>query len=87
MKAALFAVPFSGLFGRALKGEKTMSANSIPEAKHDVQITDDLTDTKVILDELINAHKQSPFQGRERSLIITKLQEARMWTLEAQGKE
>jgi hypothetical protein len=61
--------------------------NTIPEKKTNLEITDDLTDTKTILDELINAHKNSPHKGRERSLVITKLQEARMWLLEAQAQE
>lgn len=57
------------------------------QPKTNLEITDDLTDTKVILDELIAAHKNSPARSRERSLVITKLQEARMWTLEAQAQE
>jgi hypothetical protein len=57
------------------------------QAKSNLEITDDYTSTKVILDELINAHKNSPHKGRERSLVITKLQEARMWLLEAQAQE
>lgn len=64
-----------------------MSANSIPEAKHNVEITDDLTDTKVILDELITAHNKSVQRSRARSLVITKLEEARMWANEAQRTE
>lgn len=63
-----------------------MSTNSLPEAKTNLEITDDLTSTKVILDELIKAHKEGR-KSRERSLIITKLEEARMWTVQAQATE
>lgn len=57
------------------------------EEKRDVKITDDLTDTKVILAELINAHKNSSHKSRERSLVITKLEEAHMWAMAAQAQE
>jgi hypothetical protein len=60
--------------------------NQIPEPKTNLEITDDLTDTKIILDGLIEAHKNGR-KTRERSLVITKLQEARMWVLEAQATE
>lgn len=63
-----------------------MDANSILEAKHNVEITDDLTDTKVILDGLINAHRNGR-KSRERSLLLTKLEEARMWAYQAQATE
>ena len=46
-------------------------------------IDDDYTNTKVILAEMIRAHQDSPSKSRERSLVITKLQEARMWADEA----
>lgn len=51
-----------------------------------VQIDDDLTNTKVVLWELIEAHQNSGQKSRERSLLITKLQEARMWANEAQAQ-
>lgn len=46
-------------------------------------IDDDFTNTKVILAEVIAVHKNSSSGSRERSLLITKLQEARMWADEA----
>lgn len=52
-----------------------------------LEITADLMTTKVILQELINAHKASAKRSRGRSLVITKLQEAQFWALEAQIEE
>lgn len=49
-------------------------------------IDDDLTNTKVVLWEMIQAHQKSPVKSRERSLLITKLQEARMWADEAMAQ-
>ena len=49
-------------------------------------IDDDLTNTKVVLWEMIQAHQKSDKKSRERSLLITKLQEARMWADEAQAQ-
>jgi hypothetical protein len=40
----------------------------------------------VILWEMIQAHKASGTPSRERSVLITKLQEARMWADEAQAQ-
>lgn len=51
-----------------------------------VAIDDDLTNTKVVLWEMIQAHQNSASKSRERSLLITKLQEARMWAGEAQAQ-
>lgn len=51
------------------------------------EIDDDLTNTKVVLAEMVKAHQNSPQKSRERSLLITKLQEARMWASEAQAQE
>jgi hypothetical protein len=51
-----------------------------------VVIDDDFTNTKVVLWELIEAHKRSGNPSRERSLLITKLQEARMWADEAMAQ-
>jgi hypothetical protein len=65
---------------------KTMPETPI-ESKTNLEITDDYTSSKTILDELIFAHKKSQKPSRERSLVITKLQEARMWLLEAQAQE
>lgn len=60
--------------------------NQISEQKTNLEITGDFTTTKTILDELIAAHRKAQ-PSRERALVITKLQEARMWTLEAQAQE
>lgn len=43
----------------------------------------DLTETLTILRELIKAHQNSQVRTRERSLIITKLEEAESWTVKA----
>lgn len=51
-----------------------------------IDIDDDLTNTKVVLWEMIAAHQASDKKSRERSLLITKLQEARMWADEAQAQ-
>ena len=51
-----------------------------------VAIDDDLINTKVVLLEMIKAHQSSPQKSRERSLLITKLQEARMWADEAMAQ-
>lgn len=64
-----------------------MSGNAITESTTPVQISDGLTDTKVILNELIKAWTASHQKSRERSVVITKLQEARMWVSEAQAME
>ena len=52
-----------------------------------IVIDDDLTNTKVVLWELIQAHQKGDKKSRERSLLITKLQEARMWADEALAQE
>lgn len=51
-----------------------------------IAIDDDFTNTKVVLLEMIKAHQNSADRSRERSLLITKLQEARMWASEAQAQ-
>ena len=51
-----------------------------------IEISADLTNCKVILMEMITALRKGP-QSRERSVLITKLQEARMWAQEAQAQE
>lgn len=50
----------------------------IPE-KSNLEITDDYTSTKIILAELVAAHGKSPCPSRERSLLVTKLEEALFW--------
>jgi len=52
-----------------------------------IAIDDNLTNTKVVLAEMIKAHQKSGQKSRERSLLITKLQEARMWADEAMAQE
>jgi hypothetical protein len=51
-----------------------------------IAIDDDLINTKVVLLEMIKAHQGSPLKSRERSLLVTKLQEARMWADEAMAQ-
>ena len=53
------------------------------EPKRPLEITHDLTTIKVILTEMVQALNAGP-KSRERSLVVTKLQEARMWASEAQ---
>ena len=48
-----------------------------PEPKHPIEITDDLTTIKFLCREM-TAALQKGLRSRERSLIITKLQEAAM---------
>ena len=48
-----------------------------------IEITSDLTTVKTVIRELVTAMKAGP-KSRERSLVITKLDEARMWVEEAQ---
>lgn len=50
------------------------------------EINADLTNVKVILQEMMNALLAGP-KSRERALVITKLQEARMWADAAQAQE
>lgn len=63
-----------------------MTDTNMPK-QGECKIDDDYTNTKVILMEMIKAHRNSPNGSRERSLLITKLQEARMWADEAQAQE
>jgi hypothetical protein len=51
-----------------------------------LEITDDLTGCRVIVGEMIKA-LQGGLRSRERSLVITKLEEAEMWMLRAQSLE
>lgn len=48
-----------------------------------IEITDDLSTVKTVLSELIDAMNRGR-RSRERSLVVTKLQEAKMWAEEAQ---
>lgn len=51
------------------------------ESKTPIEITDDLISIKVIIDEMLKALNNGR-KSRERSLVITKLQEAQMWANE-----
>ena len=51
-----------------------------------IEITADLSTVKTVIRELVTALKAGP-KSRERSLVITKLDEARMWVEEAQMME
>jgi hypothetical protein len=51
-----------------------------------IEITDDPTTLKVIIDQMVKAMRAGK-QSRERSLAITKLQEAEMWLDEALRRE
>ena len=51
-----------------------------------IEITAELSNVKTIIRELVAALKSGP-KSRERSLVITKLDEARMWVEEAQMTE
>jgi hypothetical protein len=52
------------------------------DATRPLEITDSLSDTRFLLDELVKAHQKSHTRTRERSLLITALQEAAFWALE-----
>lgn len=54
----------------------------INERPQRIEISEDYTMTTIVLDDLITAHRAAK-PSRERSLLITKLQEARMWCREA----
>lgn len=45
--------------------------------------TKDLTEVRLILHVLLDELKAGPTKSRERSLAVTKLEEARMWLNEA----
>lgn len=57
------------------------------EQKHPIEISDDLTNIRVIIKEMVSALSKSQKKSRERSLVITKLEEAEMWAVNAQSKE
>jgi hypothetical protein len=61
--------------------------NSQTEGRTNVEISASLTDTIVILRELVAAHKASTQRSRGRSLLVTKLEEAEMWAVKASGEE
>jgi hypothetical protein len=56
------------------------------EKRTNVEITSNLTDIKVILQEIVSALNKGP-KSRERSLVITKLEEAEMWAIRGQSRE
>ncbi len=47
-----------------------------------MEITDDLITIDKALEEMLTVLSQSTQKTRERSLVLTKLQEARMWARE-----
>ena len=51
-----------------------------------IEITDDLSTIKTLLNEMLKAMNAGR-KSRERSLVVTKIQEARMWAEEAQIAE
>jgi hypothetical protein len=60
--------------------EQTMTAAPPPSS---VKLeTTDWTEVRLILHVMIDAQKAAP-KSRERALVITKLEEARMWANEA----
>ncbi len=63
-----------------------MENQQLAEPKTNLEITHDLTTIRVILQEMVKALNEGP-RSRERSLVITKLQEAEMWALQAQAVE
>ncbi|MGA9769321.1 MAG: hypothetical protein WBV94_09790 [Blastocatellia bacterium] len=63
--------------------EKTQE---LPAPKMNLEITHDLSVVRTIIGEMVNALNEGP-RSRERSLVITKLQEAEMWALQAQAHE
>lgn len=50
------------------------------------EITDDITDCKFLIRDIAKALQNSPTKSRERSLAITKLEEAEMWLLRAHAE-
>jgi hypothetical protein len=52
-------------------------------AMSSIEITSDLITIKCLLEEMTAALNAGP-KSRERSLVITKLQEAQMWANQAQ---
>ena len=52
-----------------------------------VEITDNLPAAKLLINELTTALRNSASKSRERSMIITKLDEARLWVDEAMRVE
>ncbi len=64
-----------------------MNEQQLEESKINLEVTGDSVVVLTILKELISAMKKYPTQNRERSLVITKLQEAKSWLIEAQAVE
>lgn len=62
-------------------------SESIQEREAVLRPSADLTETLTILRELIKAHQNSSVRSRERSLIITKLEEAESWAVKAGATE
>lgn len=59
---------------------------TVNESKTPLEITDDLIVIKVVIAELVSALSAGK-KSRERSLVITKLEEAAMWASQGLSKE
>lgn len=60
--------------------------DELKDQKTNLEITSDLTTIRTIIREMVTALNNGP-RSRERSLVVTKLQEAEMWALEGQAHE
>lgn len=69
-----------------MKNENT-TATTIEETKIPLEISDDLTDTKVLLREIIAQWNASPKKSRYRSLVITHLEIAEGFLLKEQATD
>lgn len=63
--------------------EDEFTVNKSNESTCQIEITDDLTTIRTILKQMCYVLKASQKKSRERAFVITKLDEARMWALEA----
>ena len=56
------------------------------EPKTPLEITSDLTTIGFLISEMVAALNSGP-KSRERSLVVTKLEEAGMWAVQGMAKE
>ena len=66
---------------------KGVMSEQSPEQRKNVEINDDLVNVRVILGEMLSALNASPKRSRERSIVITKLEEAGMWAQAGLARE
>lgn len=66
--------------------DMSTQTETLKEGRLDLESLD-WTDVRLALLILINVQKRAPTKSRERSLVITKLEEARMWAGEAMMTE